>query len=87
MQIINNSVAGTLESSDCLVSVVPSDTGLSIDIQSSVLMQFGAQIKRIIEATAQELGVTQASISINDKGALDCTIKARTTTALRRASA
>lgn len=87
MQIISNSVAGSLESSDCLVSVTPSHSGLSIDIQSSVFLQFGNQIKAVVHATATELGVTDASISVNDKGALDCTLKARTLTALRRASA
>ena len=86
MQITNNSVAGSLESSDCLVSVEPRSSGISIDIKSSVMMQFGTQIKKVIEETLQELGVTNVSLSINDKGALDCTIKARTTTAIKRAA-
>ena len=48
--------------------------------------QFGEQIKNVIKETVGELGVTDARIEAIDKGALDCTIRARTTAAVVRAT-
>ena len=39
--------------------------------------QFGNQIKKVTLETLKSLGVENARVSIVDKGALDCTIKAR----------
>ncbi|MBR3154827.1 MAG: citrate lyase acyl carrier protein [Lachnospiraceae bacterium] len=85
MNIIRNAIAGTMESSDLIVTVTPG-SGLTIDIQSPVKRQFGDSIRRSAEEIAQDLGVTDAVISIDDHGALDCTIRARVETALLRAS-
>lgn len=84
---IKNSHAGTLESGDILIEIFPSETdGLDITLDSTVAYQFGKQIKEVIRATAQELGLNSARINAIDKGALDCTIKARTTAAVVRAT-
>ena len=48
--------------------------------------QFGGQIKKVISETLKELGIKQATVKAVDKGALDCTIKARVTTAVVRAT-
>ena len=49
---IRNAVAGTLESGDIMVQIVPAETeGLHIDLDSSVAAQFGKQIRRVIEET------------------------------------
>lgn len=84
---IKNSHAGTLESGDILIEIYPSDAeGIAIDLNSTVAYQFGDQIKDVIRATAEELGIKSARIHAVDKGALDCTIKARTTAAIVRAT-
>lgn len=60
--------------------------GLEINLESTVAYQFGEQIKNVIKETVGELGVTDARIEAIDKGALDCTIRARTTAAVVRAT-
>ena len=42
-----------------------------------VIHQFGNQIRKVAYETLRNLGVDDAKITIVDKGALDCTIKAR----------
>ena len=85
MKIIRNAIAGTMESSDLIVTVLPS-VGLNIDIQSPVIKQFGDSILKSTKEVAAGLGVTDASIMVDDHGALDCTIRARVETALLRAA-
>lgn len=85
MKILETAIAGTLESSDAQVTVEPAE-GLSIDIESSVVNQFGKKIKATIEETLERLEVTDAKITVVDKGALSCTLKARVEGACFRAS-
>ena len=84
---IKQAVAGTLESGDILVRIAPATSdGLSIELESSVAAQFGSQIKALIQDTLQGLGVNAADVTAIDKGALDCTIRARVTAAAVRAT-
>jgi citrate lyase subunit gamma (acyl carrier protein) len=79
--------AGTLESGDILVRITPSqESGLEINLDSTVAYQFGAQIKKVIADTLGELGVTGVRVDATDKGALDCTVRARVTAAAVRAT-
>ena len=84
MQIEKNAVAGTLESSDALVTVEPAMGGIELDISSSVMNQYGRQIKATVLETLERLGVENARVTVVDKGALDCTIKARVECAVFR---
>lgn len=87
MRIVKSAVAGTLESSDCLVAITPTDTeGVSFEIDSVVFNQYGDAIRKVAEDTAKGLGVTGASFRIQDRGAFDCVIAARVETAVMRAS-
>ena len=77
--------AGTLESSDITISIEPNEgKGIEIQLKSTVENQFGSQIRKVIRKKLEELGVTDALVRANDKGALDCTIQARVTTAVGR---
>jgi citrate lyase subunit gamma (acyl carrier protein) len=87
MELKQTSVAGTLESSDIMITVDPAPRGINIELQSIVEKQFGREIRRAIGETLAELGVKNAKITAVDKGALDCTIRARTKTAVFRAVA
>ena len=82
---ITNAVAGTLESGDIMIQIAPGD-GLQVDLQSSVAAQFGRQIKAVITETLTGLGIDTAYVKATDKGALDCTIRARVTAAAVRAT-
>jgi citrate lyase subunit gamma (acyl carrier protein) len=86
MKIIKNSMVGTLESSDIQIQVEPRDeVGIEIELKSSVEKQFGKQIKKVIKETLESLGIDSATVIATDKGALDCTIKARVQCAAYRA--
>ncbi len=83
MEILKEAMAGTLESNDLQVKVAPGE-GLEVVISSEVMRQFGAQIRKVVQETLQKQGVTRGQIVIEDKGALDCTIRARVQAAILR---
>ncbi len=83
MKIEKSAMAGTLESSDAQVTIEPA-SGLELNIQSSVLNQYGRQIKATVLETLDRLDVKDAKVTIVDKGALDCTLKARVECAVFR---
>ena len=85
MDIIKTAVAGTLESSDCMVTIEPG-RGLELDLESAVMQQYGRRIAEVAMETLDRLNVQNARVSIVDKGALDCTIKARVECAAMRAA-
>ena len=76
-------VAGSLESNDVLVTVREAD-GINISIKSIVYDFFKNQIEKVIKDTLAELKIENISVSLEDKGALDYTIKARLLTAISR---
>ncbi|WP_312645393.1 citrate lyase acyl carrier protein [Hydrogenoanaerobacterium sp.] len=87
MRIKNVALAGTMESSDIMVTLEPNETdGLVVELDSTVEKQFGREIRRVIGETLLELGVDNAKVTAVDKGALDCAIRARVKTAAYRAS-
>lgn len=83
MEILKSAAAGTLESSDCLVTVEPGE-GISLDLSSSVMNQYGRQIKAAVLETLERLDVKNANVTVVDKGALECTLKARVECAVFR---
>lgn len=85
MLIQKAGVAGTLESSDAQVTVEPGNGHLTLNIESNVIHQFGKQIRRTVMDTLERLEVTDAAVTVVDKGALDCTLKARVECAVFRA--
>ena len=54
-------------------------------MESVVYNQFADEIKKSVMEVVEDLKVTSGKISVNDKGAIDCVIKARVETAIRRA--
>ena len=84
MDILKSAVAGSLESSDVQVTIEPGQDGISVDISSSVLRQYGRQIKKVVLETLERLDVRSAKLTLVDKGALDCTIRARVESAVYR---
>ena len=82
MEVKKAAMAGTLESSDAQVTVEPGN-GIELSIESSVIHQFGKQIKATILETLDRL---DAKVTVVDKGALDCTLKARVECAVYRSN-
>ncbi|AOR58991.1 citrate lyase acyl carrier protein [Pectobacterium parmentieri] len=86
MKIVKESLAGTFESSDLLVKVAPADGKLTVVINSEVIKQFGHQIKQVVNDTLKALDIQEGTIIVDDKGALDCVIRARVQSAVLRAT-
>ena len=84
MEILKPAAAGTLESSDAQVTVEPGENGIELSLTSSVMNQYGRQIKATVLETLERLEVTNARVTVVDKGALDCTLKARVECAVLR---
>ena len=85
MRIRSKASAGTMQSSDLMVVVEPSET-LQIDVDSTVKKQYEHLIRARISATLEQLQVSAGHIKISDRGALDYAIAARVETAVRRAA-
>jgi citrate lyase subunit gamma (acyl carrier protein) len=86
MRITKTGISGTMESSDIMVTLEPNqEGGIKSELSSLVEKQFGHQIRHVIMETLNELGVKDTKVIAVDKGALDCTIKARVKTAAYRA--
>ncbi len=84
---IKQAFAGTLESGDIMIKIEPNEKqGLEINLESTVAYQFGEQIKSVIQETLKGLDINSAVVTATDKGALDCTIRARVTAAAVRAT-
>ena len=86
MDIKKAAMAGTLESSDAQVTVEPGTDGIELSIESSVINQYGKQIKKVVLETLDRLDVTSGKVTVVDKGALDCTLKARVECAVYRSN-
>lgn len=84
MEITRPAVAGTLESSDCQVMIEEGDGKVEFSLESSVINQYGNQIRKVALETLNNLGVNNAKVTMIDKSALDCTIKARIEAAVYR---
>ena len=80
-------VAGSLESCDVLVMVILSaeSRGMTLEIDSPSLASFGEEMKNTVMEIMETLGIPHAVIKVQDRGSLDCTLRARTETAARRA--
>lgn len=84
MSIIKPASAGTMESSDVYVEIEPSADGVSVYVESIVKAQFGESICASVREVLAENDVTNATVRISDRGALDCVIRARVETAVVR---
>ena len=88
MKAIKDSVAGSLESSDVLVTLRPSsEAAVSLQVESIVMKQYGRRITAVAEDLVAATGLSGATLRIQDRGALECTLRARLETAIARATA
>lgn len=85
MELIKTGTAGTVESGDILVEVEKAASGVEIRLDSTVMGLYGRRIREVIEETVAECGADGLIVTASDKGALDCTIRARVKTAILRA--
>ena len=80
-----SAVAGTLESNDILITISSTGGGAnSVSLSSIVINQFGPAIRAVIDQCLEASGLLGVEVTVQDKGALECTIKARMETAIAR---
>lgn len=75
-----------MESSDALVTIEGGGEGIQLSITSPVIHQFGNRIRAVVLETLESLDVKNAAVTVVDRGALDCTLKARVEGAVFRAA-
>lgn len=85
MKVERTVIAGSLESNDVLITLRPSEEKeVKIVIESIVKKQFLGRIENAVKEVLDKFDVENACIYVQDKGALDCTLKARMETAVLR---
>ena len=82
--IIKLATAGTDEKSDAVITVEPNESGLQLEIRSVVMNQFGPAIEATVREVLAEMGIENAVVTVADRGALDCVLRARLETAILR---
>ncbi|WP_312199554.1 citrate lyase acyl carrier protein [Anaerospora hongkongensis] len=87
VQLLRPAQAGTLESNDIMITVAPGEagSGMVLELDSIVMPQYGAAIRQTIAETVAKQNVVDIYIKAVDRGALDCTIRARLLAVLARA--
>jgi len=86
MRILRNASAGTLESSDAAVTVEPLPSGIEIVVEGADV-RFASRVREAAAAALAELGAEGAKVTVRDRSALDCTVRARVLAACLRACA
>ncbi|OHD76139.1 MAG: citrate lyase acyl carrier protein [Spirochaetes bacterium RIFOXYC1_FULL_54_7] len=87
MILVHEATAGTSESGDARITIIPKPgEGLSLELRGPSVTRFGDDIRTIVLETLSALGVSDAKVSIDEKGALDATIQARLAAACGRAA-
>ena len=74
-----------MESNDAMILIEPGEGEVEIAIESVVMRQFGKQIEKAVKDVLDEYEIDDARVWVRDKGAVECTLKARTETAILRA--
>ena len=71
---------------DCLVTVSPAKpgSGITVNLQSPVLRQYGKYEKALITKTVQDAGFADVQVDVQDNSAWDYTLIARVEAALER---
>lgn len=86
---MRKSIAGSMESMDCMVSVFerPSGTGITLSIGGSGSELFHSAIVNTVNRTLSAFNIQDIEVHIQDCGALEPVLSARLETALLRYSA
>ena len=65
MKIEKPAIAGTLESSDCMVTVEPGNGTIAMNLESAVMNQFGEQIQKVVKETLENDELDDKMIFVN----------------------
>lgn len=76
---------GNEKDSDVVITVDLNVTGIEIVVESKLKKMFGKLMEKAVRDVLLEMNIKNAKVLVQDFGALDFVIKARTRTAIRRA--
>ncbi len=82
--ILRTASAGSLESSDCLVTVTPTNAA-GMEYNGANRGLFLARTEKLVRKILEEHSVKNAKVTVQDQGALEVTLRARVETAIERA--
>lgn len=87
MEYFQSAQAGKTEKGDILIVLDPGpdEKGIQILLQCSAEAEFGRQIKKTIHEVLTEYGIRDAVVTVQDQGAMDFVVRARTETVAKRA--
>ncbi|MDO8064225.1 citrate lyase acyl carrier protein [Candidatus Phytoplasma bonamiae] len=86
--IIKRAFCGSLNSSDCLVTIEPNLSDIiQIIIQSPFEKQFGERMRSLTLEILKKNNITSCKVLIQDQGALEIVLKSRILVALERSKA
>ncbi|WP_028856816.1 citrate lyase acyl carrier protein [Psychrilyobacter atlanticus] len=77
-------ICGNEKASDAVVTVNLDSKGRKIEIKSKLKKMFGSLMEKAVIEILDELKIENIDVKVEDFGALDFIIKARTKTAIRR---
>ena len=81
----NESACGTNSKGDVIVTLeIFSEDGINVEIESKVFAKYGESIKDSVIDVLTEFKIQNANVSVEDFGALDFVIRARTEGAIKR---
>ncbi|MBF4695293.1 citrate lyase acyl carrier protein [Fusibacter ferrireducens] len=86
MKLKKEASAGTMDSCDINIRLEnnPLGTTNEIHLKSIVEKQYGDHIRNLISQVIDKYGLESVVVNAVDRGALDCTIKARVESAIQR---
>ena len=70
MEIKKAATAGTLESSDCMVTVEPGEGKVDFSLESSVINQYGNQLRKVALETLKNLDIDNCTLKARIEGAV-----------------
>lgn len=86
MKLVKEASAGTMDSCDINIRLENNPLGQNeVHLKSVVEKQYGAHIKALIIELIDKYELEGVVVNAVDRGALDCTIKARVESAILRA--
>ena len=84
-EIIKTASVGNVDqNADCVITIEPGKNGLELELQSLVAAQYGDAIKASTMDELKKYGIENAKLTIVDRGAIDCVLRARLEAVIKR---
>ena len=84
-KVLKKACAGNeAQNADCVVTIEPNESGIEFSLDSLVKTQYGKAIEKSTYDELKKYGITDCHISIVDRGAIDCVLRARLEAAIKR---